>query len=377
MIARVTFTSKNSDDATHLTSHAEAYLSGWSADGGINADTQRSVYHLNDHANVEARLFFQGHLGAFMTERQKPPKKIPAGSAEEILNRINSWADKFEKTACLHTYQYAPYLDRYETVPGFRDLPDSPQPPNYAGAIAWSLEVLTMMVKITEQKDFVQKLPSISEADQEKNRVGVYDVEERVRTWAEYVAANPTTAKKTAQDLLQKLRVHFKKYADLLRENGIFNKFSVTEKHKMVKGLTVKYGERPRDAVTELLDDSDDTNHDFYGPSVYLVPEYTYDLEEACTSFTAIVDDNEHEGLQNLSEGTMARYRYFKCEKAPNKEKIRHVMLFRGQIGEEQQNGLMLFGFNGWTGDINDGRFLATGRDELRLMWAYDELEIY
>ncbi|KHO01883.1 Heat-labile enterotoxin IIB, A chain [Metarhizium album ARSEF 1941] len=140
---------------------------------------------------------------------------------------------------------------------------------------------------------------------------------------------------------------------------------------KMIKGLRVAYGDRPRDAVREIADKSDDINHGFGGEYVWLVPEYTLDPDEACTAFMTSTRQPK-EGHPSVTKGAEGTAMYIRCAKAPDGEKIRRAMLVRGLGSEERVKFFDNGTFDGETANLNWYR--GTDKAELLyLVWSYSE----
>ncbi|KAM3504620.1 hypothetical protein MY11210_008291 [Beauveria gryllotalpidicola] len=209
MIARVTFTSKDDTKSSDTKAHAEASLRFWGIKGDLTADVKKSMEQLNENTSVDVSLFYQGQLGIFMGEKEGSPKDISSGSAEAVLGQVKSWAEKFESIACKHDYAYGPLLDEYETVPGFNDLEDSPEVPDYDIAQLYALEILAAMVKIEEQKKILSSSGYLDDKASRKVSLNVTKMIIACKKWAKSVEKDPETAEEQALELIERLSTHF------------------------------------------------------------------------------------------------------------------------------------------------------------------------
>ncbi|OAA40397.1 subtilisin-like protease [Beauveria brongniartii RCEF 3172] len=215
MIARVTFTSKDNTKTSDLKAHAEASLSFWGVKGDLTADVKKSMEEVNKHTNVDVSLFYQGELGIFMGEKEGSPKDIPSGSAEAVLGQVKAWADKFESYACKHDYAYGPLLDEYGTVPGFSELEDSLEIPDYDTAHLYALEILAIMVKVEEQKKLLSSAPHLDDKAKRTMSFTAIKMIKACKTWVKLAEQDLEKAEAQALDLVDRLSTQFvEKYQD-------------------------------------------------------------------------------------------------------------------------------------------------------------------
>ncbi|KGQ04605.1 Subtilisin-like protease 11 [Beauveria bassiana D1-5] len=215
MIARVTFTSKDNTKTSDLKAHAEASLGFWNVRGELTADVKKSMEEVNKHTNVDVSLFYQGELGIFMGEKEGSPTDIPSGSAEAVLGQVKAWADKFESYACKHDYAYGPLLDEYETVPGFSELEDDIEIPDYDTAHLYALEILAIMVKVEEQKKILSSAPHLDDKAKRTMSFTAIKMIKACKTWAKLAEQDLEKAEAQALDLVDRLSAQFvEKYKD-------------------------------------------------------------------------------------------------------------------------------------------------------------------
>ncbi|EJD43972.1 hypothetical protein AURDEDRAFT_152297 [Auricularia subglabra TFB-10046 SS5] len=133
---------------------------------------------------------------------------------------------------------------------------------------------------------------------------------------------------------------------------------------EFIKDITVVYGDsqglQPNDRVREATGQSDDINFDFEGKYVWLVPQYTYNTNEAATSFELRTQGGAVRGMSDLAVGAGGAYRYLVAIKDSRQtKKLVELKLLRdnGSITAGEVPGRL--GSNHWTGlmqDINVGR---------------------
>ncbi|KAI0426566.1 hypothetical protein F5Y09DRAFT_345596 [Xylaria sp. FL1042] len=83
---------------------------------------------------------------------------------------------------------------------------------------------------------------------------------------------------------------------------------------EFIKNIDVVYGGRPSDAPNDRVRESsgwnDDMNYQMKGDYVWLVPKYTFNADEACTSFEFRLQKDRAEGGKDLASGAGGEYRY-------------------------------------------------------------------
>ncbi|XWX01557.1 hypothetical protein V2A60_009585 [Cordyceps javanica] len=209
MVARVTFTSKEGAKITDVKAHAEAALSLWGAKGYLSADVRNSMKEASKHTNVEASLFFQGNLGAFMEKDKKSPKTI-SGSIEAVFEQLRWWGDIFESHACQHNHLYGPLLDEWSVVPGFADIEDSVEEiPRYDLAHIYALQILALLVKVEEQNTILQSAKDLDDSKKQEVSDAVIDMIEKSQDWVQSAAQDPKKAKRAARQLIRDFGTDF------------------------------------------------------------------------------------------------------------------------------------------------------------------------
>ncbi|OAA53231.1 subtilisin-like protease [Cordyceps fumosorosea ARSEF 2679] len=220
MIARLTFTSKDGTKTSDLKAHADASLGFWGVKGELSLDVKKGMEEVSKRSSVEVSFFYEGALGIFMEKDEKAPGNIPSGSAEAVLGQVKQWADKFQSHACEHTFAYGPLLDEYATVPGFRDLDANIKAPNYDTALLYAHEILRLMVKIEEQKNFLLSGKTLAEDKKFPVTTDAIEMIDACKKWVENAELNPENVKAPANELIKLLNDGFiKKYkADVIKE---------------------------------------------------------------------------------------------------------------------------------------------------------------
>ncbi|OTB05368.1 hypothetical protein M426DRAFT_21962 [Hypoxylon sp. CI-4A] len=141
-----------------------------------------------------------------------------------------------------------------------------------------------------------------------------------------------------------------------------------------ISGLKVhvSQSDTPPDlALREINTNISDINSGLGRQCVYLVPQYTEDPTQACTSFSVDIRDSPREGFTDLTAGLGFDYRYLIPTKDPHlSSKISEVALYRranknGPIDGDAVYSIQSRGFAEWTGDINRD----CGGDYLYLVW--------
>ncbi|KAM3450425.1 hypothetical protein MY3296_006094 [Beauveria thailandica] len=209
MVARVTFTATDDTKSTDLKAHAKTALSFWGVKGDLSVDVKKGMEEVNKHTTVEVSLFYQGELGVLMADKEKSPKDISFGSAESVLSQVKSWADKFEDYACKHDYAYGPLLDEYDVVPGFSDLEDSPEVPDYDIARIYALEVLSLMVKIEEQKNILTAAKDLDDKKKREVTSAALKMIKEGKNWVKSAGQDPDKAADAADKLIETLASGF------------------------------------------------------------------------------------------------------------------------------------------------------------------------
>ncbi|RGP72136.1 hypothetical protein FLONG3_6859 [Fusarium longipes] len=139
-----------------------------------------------------------------------------------------------------------------------------------------------------------------------------------------------------------------------------------------VKDINVAYGDQPSDApeyrVRAYDNANDDLNSGFRGKYVWLVPVYTYNAKEACTSFDLVIQEDKVMGRDDLAKGAGGKNRYLvPVRDSRVSEKIVDAKLVRRDSSAPAQTLRQMLGQN-WEGcdfDINNGR----KKDWLYLGW--------
>ncbi|OAA48932.1 subtilisin-like protease [Beauveria brongniartii RCEF 3172] len=209
MVARVTFTATDDTKSTDLKANAKTALSFWGVKGDLSVDVKKGMEEVNKHTTVEVSLFYQGELGVLMADKENSPKDISFGSAESVLSQVKSWADKFEDYVCKHDYAYGPLLDEYDVVPGFSDLEDSPEVPDYDIARIYSLEVLALMVKIEEQKNILSAAKDLDDKKKREVTSAAIRMIKAGKKWVKSAGQDPDKAADEADKLIETLGTDF------------------------------------------------------------------------------------------------------------------------------------------------------------------------
>ncbi|KAI0766777.1 hypothetical protein BC629DRAFT_1596279 [Irpex lacteus] len=136
---------------------------------------------------------------------------------------------------------------------------------------------------------------------------------------------------------------------------------------RFVSEIKVCYGERPSDApldrVTEISGRSDNINDKCGGCCVWLVPTYTYRVDEAATRFEVFIQDDRHKGWDSVAKEAAGPYRYIRGVKDNNNpSKVTDVALLRSVDAVSHFPSPYVR----HTSDINAGRTDAY----LHLMWS-------
>ncbi|KAL7271760.1 hypothetical protein RUND412_005453 [Rhizina undulata] len=136
---------------------------------------------------------------------------------------------------------------------------------------------------------------------------------------------------------------------------------------EFISNLVVKYGSKetdaPSDRVRALNRQLDDINSGFQGSYVWLVPEYTQDVSQACTGFDIFIQASADSGKSDLAKGANGLYRYIVPIKNPKeKKKITEVALLRSENWADIKSAP---GYDGITPDINRDR----KKDWLYVVW--------
>ncbi|KFG79138.1 subtilisin-like protease [Metarhizium anisopliae] len=209
MVARVTFTFKDDTKAKDVKAHAEAALSFWGVKGDLSVDVKKGMEEVNKHTNVDVSLIYEGELAIFMGDKEGSPKSISFGSAEAVLSQVKSWADKFESYACKHDYAYGPLLDEYDVVPGFSDLEDSPEAPDYDIARLYAVEILALLVKIDEQKNILDSAKELDDKKKREVKTAAIKMVSEGKKWVKTAEEDPGKAEEQAAALMKNLSDNF------------------------------------------------------------------------------------------------------------------------------------------------------------------------
>ncbi|KAK2590358.1 hypothetical protein QQS21_011968 [Conoideocrella luteorostrata] len=237
MIARITFTTKDSTKSTDLKAHAEAALTYLDVNAEVKGDIAKDMKEVNNHTNADVSVFYQGNLGVFMENSGQAHQESLSGSAGEVLLQVRSWADKFKSSACKHDYAYGLILDEYETVPGFRDLEGNPKVPDYDKAHLWSLEILAQIVKVEELKQFLSSVSHLDDGKKGEMKQAAIKAIGESKDWVKLVAQNPEKADEEAIKLMERLNTDFfAKYGTYVKDatnvgRCLFNIKSCKEKN--------------------------------------------------------------------------------------------------------------------------------------------------
>ncbi|KAM4055837.1 heat-labile enterotoxin alpha chain domain-containing protein [Hirsutella rhossiliensis] len=349
MIARVSFQSKGSVSKTDLKAHAEASLKFWGVKGDLSVDVKYSMEQVSKNADVEVSLFYQGDLGKVMGG-SGAPEKISAASTEGSFRQVKQWSDQFIENGCQHDYEYRPFLEEY---PNAQNFPASQKILDYRSASRVSSIVLRELVKVSEMSQALQRLELDGDLKTEIEFASV-EMEEESRNWVDKIAADPSNARKAGKELLTKFRTEFYDlYESYLKP--------------YVSGVDVVYSKNPPpNRLLEAQGLSEEINHDFGGESVWIIPKYTVNRDDACSSFEVTVQDKEISGSNDLAKGAGGKFRYLTCKKDPEaRQKIRRLALFRGTEGIDGFLNKEYHGYTGTTPDINVGRDDGNAQDKL------------
>lgn len=88
-----------------LDPRVQTSLSYLSVGGDVGGELKRELKKLNDNANVEFSVFYQGELGKSKNEG-KPQEGLDISSIEESLKNVRLLAERFRDDACAHSYRY-------------------------------------------------------------------------------------------------------------------------------------------------------------------------------------------------------------------------------------------------------------------------------
>ncbi|KAL4985164.1 hypothetical protein BDW68DRAFT_165635 [Aspergillus falconensis] len=136
-----------------------------------------------------------------------------------------------------------------------------------------------------------------------------------------------------------------------------------------LQSIDVRYGEdpssEPSDAIRTVDGANADINAGFGGDFVWLLPRYSSDAANAVSNIRVIVQGNPDSGYVDLAKGAGGDYRYLRLERDGG-NKIMEVRLLR-RNDEADFAAVRALGFDGLSGDINEGR----GGDYLYVVWKY------
>jgi len=120
-------------------------------------------------------------------------------------------------------------------------------------------------------------------------------------------------------------------------------------------------GDMPNDAVQEINSQSADINKDHKGKFVYLIPRWTANANDACTTLDYFRQKNEHPDFKgkSISEGAKGDKRYLRCVKdTRNQDKITILALMREKKKVElgSVKSATKGEFDHMSEDLNEGR---------------------
>jgi len=127
----------------------------------------------------------------------------------------------------------------------------------------------------------------------------------------------------------------------------------------MLKDIQVVYTSQSIDMPDEVITDTDggspDINKGYKGKYVWLVPVWTYKIEEIVTSVHVVIQNEKNDKYQDLAAGTGGDYRYLKMiRSSTSSTAIKRVGLLMGTTNIYAERNK--HGWDGCTEDINAGR---------------------
>ncbi|KAK8145390.1 hypothetical protein G3M48_004495 [Beauveria asiatica] len=217
LMARLIFRAKDKSNTKDVKAHAEAALRFWGVTGDVSVSVKDSMEQVDKHAHVDITMFQEGNLGTFMTgtDGAVSSEKSSLGSASGSFKQVKEWADEFMKQACNHNFAYRPVLEEYTTLPGF---PADQTVHDYGVIRIMSNRILRELVKLSELVTTVTALLKSKEGWEEHiddMDFEFLDVVSASKEWVEKAAADTSTARSNAKQLMTKFRLFnrtYKKY---------------------------------------------------------------------------------------------------------------------------------------------------------------------
>ncbi|KAM3457102.1 hypothetical protein MY5147_003929 [Beauveria neobassiana] len=221
LMARLIFRAKDSSNTREVKAHAEAALRFWGVSGDVSVSVKNSMEQVDKHAHVDITLFQEGNLGTFMTSTDGAVSsdKSSLGSASGSFKQVKEWADQFMQQACNHNFAYRPVLEEYTTLPGF---PAGQKVHDYGVVRIMSNRILRELVKLSELVSTVTaRLENQGGWEEHIDDMDFefLDVVSASKQWVEKAAADTSTARWEAKQLMVKFRLFnrtYKKYLSAL-----------------------------------------------------------------------------------------------------------------------------------------------------------------
>ncbi|KAM3430852.1 hypothetical protein NHJ13734_007560 [Beauveria thailandica] len=217
LMARLIFRAKDSSNTKEVKAHAEAALRFWGVSGDVSVSVKDSMEQVDKHAHVDITMFQEGNLGTFMTgtDGAVSSDKSSLGSASGSFKQVKEWADEFMQQACNHNFAYRPVLEEYTTLPGF---PADQTVHDYGVVRIMSNRILRELVKLSELVTTVTaRLENQGGWEEHIDDMDFefLDVVSASKEWVEKAAADTSTARWNAKQLMIKFRLFnrtYKKY---------------------------------------------------------------------------------------------------------------------------------------------------------------------
>ncbi|KAM3549032.1 hypothetical protein ARSEF4850_009076 [Beauveria asiatica] len=219
LIARLIFRAKDKRNTKDVKAHAEAALRFWGVSGDVSVSVKDSMEQVDKHAHVDITMFQEGNLGTFMTgtDGAVSSEKSSLGSASGSFKQVKEWADEFMRQACNHNFAYRPVLEEYTTLPGF---PADQTVHDYGVIRIISNRILRELVKLSELVTTITTLLQSKEGWEEHiddMNFEFLDVVSASKEWVEKAAADTSTARWNAKQLMIKFRLFNRTYKKYLK----------------------------------------------------------------------------------------------------------------------------------------------------------------